>query len=324
MDDSSPSTLWKLTIAPYGKTDPEADSFAFCRERSIVGVGWTFDSRPRHWSEVEAAFWATNWATKPRSYPRALRIFSERVKEGDHVWVYDKDDRTYYVCHVTGGWQYKQGSPWDEHDIHNFFPAIWRAVRQDLVPGIVRRRMTMPGAAMIITDDEHWCRYSQLVFEEGNDLPSEVDSDRLRALAIRLASLAPTEVFRVLDQDETEDLVGLFLQEQGWRMLKSSSYRSQRDVECIMRRAVDGEGETCAYQVKSGETITINSKDYEHLHNLGTIFVFSTATGRDPYAGVTDRVIPIPQVEIRDFLADNLALLLPATQLKLALWALML
>jgi hypothetical protein len=157
------------------------------------------------------------------------------------------------------------------------------------------------------------------VFEEGETLAGEVDASSIETLEAQLAHREPQEVFEVLDQDETEDVVGLYLQELGWRMIKSSAYHSQRDIECIMRRVTDGHAETCAYQVKSGKTITIDSRDYVHLAELGSVFVFSTAPY--PYEGTADRVIPLQQMAIRDFLSHHVRLLLPSTQLKLALWA---
>ena len=262
--------------------------------------------------------WRAFEATWPGArHPPALRIFSERAASGDHFWVYGNNQ--YYVCRVDGGWQYREGGEWDRHDIHNILQATWQKVPQDLVPGIVRRSMTMLGTAKMITSDPDWRRYSQRVFEEGEDLLAQLDGSYGEALAIQLSEREPHEVFQVLDEDETEDVVGLYLQEQDWRMIKSSAYRSQRDVECIMRRVVGGKSETCAYQVKSGETITINSEDYAHLKDLGSIFVFSTAPL--PYTGTADQVIPLKQADIRDFLVEHVGLLLPATQLKLALWA---
>jgi len=310
---SLPKALWKLTIDPRGKTDPEADSFAFCQERSIVGVGWGFDTPPSGAKQVRACYRTTYPGSR---FAAALRIILERVAVGDHVWVYGK--RSYYVCRLESEWQYEDGGEWDRHDIHNFREANWCRVSEAMVPGIIRRKLTMYGAAQLITEDLEWRRYSKLLYEGSTRISPTTD---VTVLGRILATKKPSELFAVLDPDDVEDVVGVMLQHRGWRMLKSSTYRSQRDIECIFRWAGDGPPRTAYLQVKSGLHTTLDPADYNHLLDPDvTVFLFSTA--RQPYITRTAKNIElISQQEVAEFLVGNISLWSPAMTLRLALWS---
>jgi hypothetical protein len=102
-----PKCLWKLTIDPRGKDDPEKLSFKFCREEKIVGVGWRLDRRPADKAEADRLFAERHRKTRRPGWDAMVH----RISEGDHVWVYG--DRRYYVCRVCSDWRYEDGDPWD-------------------------------------------------------------------------------------------------------------------------------------------------------------------------------------------------------------------
>lgn len=297
---SIPRSLWKLTIDPRGKADPEADSFAFCMERGIIGIGWRLENPPPQGRLVRQAFKAECGGR----FPAAMNMIANRAAIGDHVWLYRRGK--YFIARILGDWEHRDGTEWRDHDIHNVRRAEWRAVDEGLVPGIVRRKLTMYGTAQRITQDQEWCAYSAIVFGDGSSISRGLTAEARVRLSEALRGRDATEVFSVLDADEIEDLVCLYLQQDlGWRIIKSSTYRSQRDTECILRkRSTDG-ALTGYVQVKSGRTKTLDPSSFAPMAESGTVYLFSTA--KRPYKDTQVPGVELLRHEtIVDFLAREL------------------
>jgi hypothetical protein len=179
----------------------------------------------------------------------------------------------------------------------------------------------MLGSGQIITSDRSWCNYSDLVFREQLDSHHLFQQVRLPDLKSVLQAKEPSSLFSVLDPDECEDLAGMLMQDRGWRMLKSSTYRSQRDTECIFRQSDALAPNTAYLQVKSGNSTTLDPNDFAHLADGGAkVYLFSTAAR--PYVERHIRgVVTLDPREVAGFLVDNLHLLAPATLVRLAIWA---
>ena len=311
-----PSKLWKLTIDPRGKRDPSADSFAFCRQRGIIGIGWRLSSVPASPADAEAQF-----GRDRREGIRSFRALVSVMKQGDHVWVYGA--RSYYVCRIDSGWRHEAGGAWDDHDIHNIRDATWKEIHPSLVPGHVKRNLGMPGTCQSIRAGDQLRRYSAWLFanqESLRDLTTSLDYDRIQD---HLQHADARLVFRdVLDPDDTEDLVGLYLHDRfGWAMLKSSTYRNRTRVECEFQRVRAGYPEVAYMQVKSGD-VPLTLGEYQDLTaEREYVYLFSTASA--PYADqhlASDRLIPLSLEEVCGFMVSNLRLMPLPVALRLAIW----
>lgn len=322
MDDTDviPKNLWKVTIAPGGQDDPKLtarDSFEFCRDHDpqLIGVGWRTPGAGE--DKAEALKVAHE---KYDGIPSPVRILVERMSEGDHAWIYDKGTRTYYVCKIKSDWQHGEGGDWDRYDIHQYRIAEWREVPKPLVAGAITRRVTLQVAAQRMDVSEAMREYSAFLYENTSSVDELREVLDLRELGNRLRDWNNRALFAALDEDETEDLVGLYLQDQGWRMLKSSTNRSHPAVECQFQRVDDDGPKTGYMQVKSGKYIRLDPKEYRHFADEGaTVFLFSTAT--TPYEGADAPadVETISQEAIRSFAVNNVALLPYPMTLKLGL-----
>lgn len=324
MGESSvvPDNLWKVTIAPTEQTDPDVssrDSFEFCRthDPQIVGIGWPVKGISSRTSKGEVLRQVAKEYGRRRS---EVRIFVERMNKGDHAWVYDKHTGLYYVCKIKSDWKYSDGGDWDRHDIHHYRFADWRQVQKPLIAGAitrVRRR-----AAQGIDVEPALLQYSAFLYEEGVSISELENRLDLELLKTRIADWDLRQFFSTLDEDETEDIVGLYLQDRGWRLIKSSATRNHPDVECQFQRIGEDGSQTAYMQVKSGKHPQLKPEDYRHLVDERTkVFLFSTATR--PYAGDqtgTD-ITTLEQEDIRDFAIRNIKLLPAPMNIKLGLVA---
>jgi hypothetical protein len=190
----------------------------------------------------------------------------------------------------------------------------------------VRRSLTQRGTLQAIGAGKHLRRYSQWVFDNqpsGDNLEALYASLDFEALRKRLEEWSPQESFKILGPDETEDVVGLYLQDSGWRMVKSSTYRNQRAVECEFVRAGESHVETGYMQVKSGN-IPLRVAHYLPYAKAGSyVYLFSTA--QDPYPDSRQhqhpRVIPLTISQIASFIASGLQTLPVPLVIKLSVWA---
>lgn len=319
--DIVPEKLWKVTIKPSGQKDPDvtpADSLAFCRDRDpqVLGVGWMIGDIDRGMGGAEALRIVDD---KYDGVPTGVRVFVDRMSEGDHAWVYDKSVKAYYVCRIGSDWQYGSGGRWDRYDIHHYRLAEWRSVPKPLVAGAITRRITRRRAAQQMHVSRAVREYSAFLWERKpsiSDLRKELNLGTLRR---QLYDSDARSLFAALDEDETEDLVGLYLQHHGWCMLKSSTGRSHPAVECQFQKIEDGISNTGYMQVKSGEHVRLDAQEYREFAGDGAdVFLFSTADR--PYRGDTvEGVHTLTHDQIRSFTIDNLELLPYPMTLKLAL-----
>ena len=317
--NTEPRNLWKLTIAPQGKTDPAANSFDFCKAKGIVGIGWSIQAKSASKKEASEKFDDVHGRGKG-----PFNAMLQRIGVGDHVWVYG--GREYHVCRVDSDWMHGMGGDWDRCDIHNYRRATWQSVAAQFVPGAVKRSLTMRGTLQAIGSDAHLRRFSGWLFENplsANRIGELERNLNYEALRRQLAGRTPQELFAVLDADETEDVVGLYLQSLGWRMVKSSAYRSQRDVECEFVRAGEVGVETAYMQVKSG-SVQLSLADYRRYAESGAfVYLFSTAP-TSPYLDAADhsheRLLPLEHDVIAGFVHSTLTNLPIPILLKLAVW----
>lgn len=315
-----PDDLWKVTIAPTGQDDPSLtprDAFEFCRDHDpqLIGVGWP---TPGAGEDKEEALQVAD--EKYDGIPSPVRILIDRMSEGDHAWIYDKGSRTYYVCKIESGWQHGEGGDWDRYDIHHYRVAEWREVPKPLVAGAITRRVTVQVAAQHMDVSEAVREYSAFLYENTPSVAELREDLDLEDLRNQLRDWESRTLFAALDEDETEDLVGLYLQDQGWRMVKSSTGKSHPAVECQFQKVDDGTPRTGYMQVKSGEYVSLNPEDFQHFADEGAdVFLFSTARNPYPSDRQVEGVAMLPQEEVRSFAMENLDLLPYPMTLKLGL-----
>jgi len=310
-----PKALWKLTIDPRGKKDTSTDPFHFCLEKSIIGIGWWLPRVPKDKKDATTLF-----REEHKENITAFNIMVHRMEKNDHAWIYGK--QKYYICNITSDWRHENGDSWGDNDIHNIRSATWKEIPIELVPGCVKRSLTMFGTAHKIKANAPMLKYSDWLFNNNTLTMSSIRSRiEIDSIANKITSNDSDWLFSIIDANETEDLIGLYLQkDMKWCMIKSSAYKSQRRFECEYRRVSGSVGETAFMQVKSGHSITLDCEDYaKDVDSTTYIYLFST--GNTPYKnfGAHRNVIAINKDSIVKFAAANARLLPLPILLKLSI-----
>lgn len=318
-DDSAPENLWKVTLHPGGAERSAELAFDFCRNRGIVGIGWGLPEEPR--SKHEAKRLTREYFNR---LPGPVNALVTRMNEGDHAWVYG--DSKFWVCKIESDWRYAGHSdPWEKCDIHHFREATWKEVPAPLVPGVVKRNLFQQGTAHQMKKGvgDATRMVSGWLFETENLDEALERTIPYGELGKQLEGMAVHRILQMLAPDEVEDLAGMWVQDQGWHMLKSSAYRQKRMWECEFTRGGQNGPETAYMQVKSGNTSLAARPYVEHLEDGEWLFLFSTAL--NPYPDQedvnSDRIVFVKPEELVKFLAANLKEVPGPIGIKLALAA---
>ena len=289
--------LFRIHIRPQGGTADMATTFDYCLKNGVLGVGWRTSSQrnTKDWNEYFTE------ASQTHDNLQQCKYIKKWVSEGDLVWTRDAAGQ-YYLCQVISGWEY-WASPEAidlDIDIANIFRCEIRPVPIDAVPGKViacfRATRTMQEIA-----DPRAREYSKYLW---NTLSSRQE--------YKIDKAQYSDIFMMLDDEETEDLVFLYLQSLGWHVLPNSRKADTMSFEYL---AINPEnGDKALTQVKTGDS-TLNRNDYAHLQQK--IFLFQS---NERYIGdEADNVICLTRFELSSFLSKSLSWLPQAFKNKVAL-----
>lgn len=305
-------STWKLSIKP--DSEPEFDAFELCREKSLIGIGWAgayLNSQPNTLEEAKSLV-----THSYGEWPYAARKLLEEVEPGDHVWLHQQGD--YYLCKAQDEIVYgaEIDAQFASYDLGHARRAQWIKVPEAFVSGVIQRgtiaqRMIQ---RINITSEDRAC--NDIIFERlsGNpDWLPDIDSE---VLSCKLKSLDMQSLFSVMTPDEVEDMVAMYLQAEGWCLIKSTCFRSKPTFEFSM---VNKHSEVCSVQVKSGNyPDPLPPEQYEKfVTDKIQIVLFSTHP--TPYPeGRKDRVRCLEHEEIFSWIVDNVWSM--TESLKLKLW----
>jgi len=131
-DEGEKVVAWTMKLRPNGGID----TFAFCKERGIIGFGWGLQGQPasvldfRTLRQQEEAYPGDD-------YLNAMLDDFENMTSGDYVnlaWTTDPDGN-FYICEITGPYQYSKEETHDMAGIVNFAACtFYRIGSADLVP----------------------------------------------------------------------------------------------------------------------------------------------------------------------------------------------
>ena len=293
--------VFRLHLRPHGtEIATMEETFEYCINNSFLGVGWRLNEvkSTQDWDEYyrEAALIHDDL--------RQVSYIKKWVSQGDLVWTRDTFGQ-YFIARVTSPWEYYTtiDSTRRDIDIGNIFRCDIKKVPYDEVPGKLKNYF-IPGRVMMEVGDKTVCEYSKLLW---NKLVDE------RVYEINRAQLP--DLYSMLDPEETEDLVLLYLQTQGFFFVRSTRQKNTMMFEYLMinpktlQRAL--------VQVRTGDT-AIDLDNYVDMDE--TIFVFQSNA---VYDGEGDKnVIQITRDNLNNFLLENSRWLpkLYELKLKLAEW----
>ena len=246
-------SVWKLNIKTAAR--PGYDPWQFCKDRGIIGVGWpvyTVRDSLTKTQYLKAA--RTRYAKGKSRMPVALGAIVDRMKVDDLVWTRDAQNR-YYLCRITGEWEYRMGEAYDNHDIHNARTCEWLEVGVvDNVPWAIVRQFSRGTLAGMGRQAERMLTFSMLKYNQvsGTDYYQEV-------------KFANDGLFSLIGPDDCEDIVALYLQEKlGYRLLPSTCKPTTKHYEFVLLRP---DGNRAVAQVKSG-LIDLHGDHYADLEEI--------------------------------------------------------
>ncbi len=170
------------------------------------------------------------------------------VSEGDLVWTRDAAGQ-YYLARVKSGWEYwiSQEARDLDIDIANIFRVDFKSVDIDAVPGKIIACFRATKSIQEVADKKarEYSKYLWNILSGTNTY--QIDKSGF------------SDIFMLLDDEETEDLVFLYLQTQGWYVLPNSRKKDTMSFEYLAVNPVSGE--KALVQVKTGQ-VPLNRDDY--------------------------------------------------------------
>ena len=110
-------SVWTMQLRPNGGVD----SFAFCRENGIVGFGWGLAGTPETVTDYRRLRVREGAYPGDKELDHTLDCFENMVSKDfvNLVWTRDSAGE-YYLCEITGGYQYCRDEAHERAGIVNF------------------------------------------------------------------------------------------------------------------------------------------------------------------------------------------------------------
>jgi len=280
------SKVWRLNI----KTGSEEgiDPRQFCLTRGILGIGWPVEIDKYNAWESYYNLGKTKYSNSNGWWP-AINAIRNRMSINDLCWTRDWNG-VYYLGRVIGDWEYEGD---DEHmaaDVVNIRRCEWKKIgTADAVPGKVINSF-IPSRTVQEVHDDTIVAFSQFLYnslsEDFKYTLSKVDAD----------------IFSLLSAEDCEDVIGLYLQDLGYRIFPSSCKDDTLAYEFVMKH--NRTFETAVAQVKNG-AVDLNMDDFASIP--AKVFLF---TSRGSYTGTPKEHVQCIHVNtVIEYINNNVSLL---------------
>jgi len=261
------------------------ETFQYCLDEGLLGVGWRTKSKKntKDWKEYfEEAVGIHGKLT-------ICKYIKEWVCKNDLVWTRNTEGE-YYLAKVLSGWEYWADNKAIQKDIDiaNIFRVSFQKIPIDKVPGKVVACFRAQRSIQRI-DDHKALEYSKYLWNRQTNK---------RDYSVNVSKFA--DIFMMLDDEETEDLVFIYLQQQGWHIVPNSRKTDTMSFEYL---AVKPEsGEKALTQVKTGK-VPLDIEKYSKYSEK--IFLFQS---NEIYKGIKpDNVTCLKKEELNVFLTGALS-----------------
>lgn len=282
-------TVFRIHIRPGGTNDHSL-SVEYCLREKVLGLGWQIESQNNNvsWDEYEKE------ANKQHENDLSrVRYLKNNIRKNDLIWTRDTKGH-YYLAKVESEWEYFSNYEAQKVDIVNIVRCDIKKVESvDDVPGKVIACFR-PSRTIQRIADKTASSYSEYLWNKlsGKNFYN-ISKDEY------------SNVFSFLGSEETEDVIFIYLQEQGWVVIPNSRKTDTMRYEFyLINRKTK---EKAIVQVKTGNTQLTpkNWKDWKEK-----VFLFQ-ANGK--YNGISsDNVVCILPKDIESFMYKNKELM-PST-----------
>lgn len=300
---TEPTYIYRIHIRPQGGSANAHATFQYCLDQEVLGVGWRVSGNLTTAVPEEYLQLAKDEHPEPGALNQ-VAYMQRWIKPNDLAWTRDADGN-YYLARATSRWLYlttersRVGSDANV-DIGNVFRCeILKVQDTTEVPGKVIASFR-PTRTIQEIQSPTVAEYTKHLWNKLSGAPVyEIDRARF------------TNIFALLDAEEAEDLVFLYLQTKGMYVLPNSRKGDTMAYEFL---AIDAKPphSTFKTQVKTGHT-EINTDDYAEDGSAWFLFQAENLYRGQSYPHVTT----ISPQEMLDFMNTAKAWLPKAIRYKL-------
>jgi hypothetical protein len=280
--------VFRIHIRPTGGLKDSKLPFDYCLKEGVLGLGWQTESQTNSasWESYEAEA-SEQYGTKGISRVRYLK---NNVKQNDLIWTRDTEGH-YFLGKVNSEWEYFTNPEAQAADIVNIVRCTLKNVQSvDDVPGKVVACFR-PSRTIQAIRDETATDYSKYLW---NKL---IERDDFRISKERYA-----DVFSFLGSEDTEDVIFVYLQMQGWVVIPHSRKSDTMRYEYYLINK--DSKERAIVQVKTGRT-PLTVSDWDKYNEK--VFLFQSNVN---YNGMSQgNVVCIAPRDIKSFMFGNRELL---------------
>ena len=281
--------IYRIHLKP--QNDKKENPFKFCKQKSIVGIGWPLDEENLEKFKKESNFenykkLVLEQYNKDTGLKKAINCYSE-IEKDDLIWARDRDN-IFYICRVTGKWEYSHENDNKVNDIFSYFPVEYFKVGTvEEVPGKVVNSFRANATLQRI--------HGESIFEMTKKIYNKKSNNKLyeiKKIEYFLYFLLP---------EDFEEIVSLYLQlEKNYLIYTSTNKINTAKYEFVMISR-DGK-EKCCIQVKTGNT-TLDPENYIYLtENNVKVYLFTLEGYKRENI---NNVICLKKEEILDFIKNN-------------------
>ncbi|MBP9019747.1 MAG: hypothetical protein KBG04_08020 [Bacteroidales bacterium] len=281
-------TIWRLNIKTA--SEDNVDPRQFCINLKILGVGWAVDNLDNNdWDTYYKLAEEEYYNKGDKGWWPAVNALKNRMQLNDLCWTRDWSG-VYYIGRIKSDWRYEAGDQYRSADVVNIRDCDWKTVGEvDAVPGKVINSF-IPSRTVQAVYDESVEIYSAFLYNSLSD-----------DYIYPLKSIS-TDLLSLISSEDCEDIVGLFLQEKGYRIIPSSCKADTAAYEFVMKHV--SSGKSAVAQVKQG-FVDIDMTAYSCLPS--EVFLFTT---HGQYIGTpAENIICLSPHEICDFIKNHHAIL---------------
>ena len=304
----------------FGKSDLESfrDFYKeqkiadYCKEHKIIAIGWTVkpeDSWKRNTKmelnkgEYLRLFYNHELYKDKQRWEKEVLDF-QKIEKGDFCWVRDSSDN-YYICQITNDWKYeKSKDAWALDIAQRYETSEWVKVGDaSKVPGEIVKRLITRGSAVYKINNNLLAEITKYLFANGGE--NAIDNaikEYDRNVEYYQQEIKVDDLVKNLTEYDYEDLVGFYLQSQGWFIMPATRYQSTKDYEFV---AIDKSGNRAVVQVKH-QNGKLRAKD--HLERSKTYKVFLACSSGVEWSGIDKNNSNIEEIDnekLLEFLKQN-------------------
>jgi len=282
----------------------------YCKEQKIIAIGWTVkpeDSWKRSFQiELDKNKYLELFDKLYNKNPKGKKKVPnfQNIKKGDFCWVRDSSDN-YYICQIISDWKYYMDKEsWALDIAQRYETSEWVKVGDaSKVPGEIVKRLITRGPTVYGINNNLLAEMTKYLFENGgeNAIDNAIKEYDSNAKYYQ-QEIKVDDLVKNLTEYDYEDLVGFYLQSQGWFIMPATRYQSTKDYEFV---AIDKSGNRAVVQVKH-QSKKLLAKDYAERSKTYKVFL-ACSSGID-WSGLDKNNSNIEEIDnekLLEFLKEN-------------------